>query len=72
MPKKRKAPAASRLTTSTTEAPMRVSRPKTEIEIPHDEIARAAYARFQARGRAPGFALEDWLTAEAELRAAQS
>ncbi|HSI51843.1 MAG TPA: DUF2934 domain-containing protein [Ideonella sp.] len=32
-------------------------------------IAFAAHARYEARGRAPGLALQDWLAAEAEIDA---
>jgi hypothetical protein len=33
----------------------------------HASIARAAYLRSQNRGFQPGFELEDWLAAEAEV-----
>jgi hypothetical protein len=33
----------------------------------HASIARAAYFRSQNRGFQPGFELEDWLAAEAEV-----
>jgi hypothetical protein len=33
----------------------------------HASIARAAYLRSQTRGFQPGFELEDWLAAEAEV-----
>lgn len=68
MSKKRKAPAATRITTRNTEAPMLVSRTKIDANIVHEEIARLAYARYQARGGAHGADVEDWLAAEAELR----
>jgi hypothetical protein len=35
----------------------------------HATIARAAYFRSQSRGFQPGFELEDWLAAEAEVDA---
>jgi hypothetical protein len=35
----------------------------------HATIARAAYFRSQSRGFLPGFELEDWLAAEAEVDA---
>ena len=38
----------------------------------YDDIARLAYDRFLARGRAHGFALEDWLAAEQEARLRQT
>ena len=68
MSKKRKTPAASRMTTRTTEAPMLVSRTNVDPELSHDEISRLAYARFLDRGAVHGFHDEDWLAAEAELR----
>ena len=68
MSKKRKSPAASRMTTRTTEAPMRMSRASSDINSVNDEIARIAYARFEARGGAHGFDVEDWLAAEAAVR----
>ena len=33
-----------------------------------DDIARRAYERYEARGRTDGYALDDWLDAERELR----
>jgi Protein of unknown function (DUF2934) len=33
----------------------------------HASIAKAAYLRSQSRGFQPGFELEDWLAAEAEV-----
>ena len=37
-----------------------------------DDIARLAYSRYEARGKVPGFDLEDWLAAEQEARLRQS
>jgi hypothetical protein len=37
------------------------------VEDRHASIARAAYFRSQNRGFQPGFELEDWLAAEAEV-----
>jgi len=34
----------------------------------HDEIAREAYALYEARGRENGWDVEDWLAAEELLR----
>lgn len=34
----------------------------------HEEIAALAYFYWEARGRVHGFAVEDWLKAERELR----
>ena len=36
-----------------------------------DDIARRAYERYEARGRTDGYALDDWLDAERELRSAE-
>ena len=78
MAKKKTVPAASQLTTRKTEAPMLVTRPvepKIEaapIEIGRMEIARLAFAKFVGRGYAHGHAVADWLSAEAELRAAKN
>ena len=76
---KKKTPTASRLTTRKTEAPLLVTRPteepKVEMEpaaIAREDIARLAFAKFVARGYAHGHAVNDWLAAESELRAAKS
>lgn len=42
------------------------------VAIDRDLIARLAFSKFMARGCVHGFAVEDWLAAEAELRAAAS
>ena len=34
----------------------------------HDEIAALAYELYEARGRADGFDVDDWLEAERRLR----
>jgi hypothetical protein len=70
MSKKSKTPAASKLTSKRTEAPMVVSRANRDAELTHADIARVAYERFLARGGVHGFHVEDWLAAEAELRRA--
>ena len=72
---KKKTPAASRITARTTTAPMLVTRPTEEpkvapVEIAREEVARLAFAKFVARGGTHGHAVQDWLSAEAELRAA--
>jgi hypothetical protein len=36
----------------------------------HDTIAKRAYELYLERGSVPGYELEDWLTAEAEVSAA--
>ncbi len=75
-------PAASKLTAPKTEAPMLVTRPVqpkvVEVAPPQvieaapvarTEIARLAFAKFVARGYVHGHAVNDWLSAESELRA---
>jgi hypothetical protein len=39
------------------------------LKIPHDKIAMRAYEKWVKRGHKPGSQLQDWLEAEAELRA---
>lgn len=38
----------------------------------HERIATAAYARYELRGRQDGYALDDWLEAEREIRGTAS
>ena len=38
-----------------------------ENDFSPDEVARRAYALYEARGGEPGHELEDWLQAEGEL-----
>jgi hypothetical protein len=44
----------------------------TQAEIPDDEtrkrVAETAYYRAQQRGFSPGYELEDWLAAEAQVK----
>jgi hypothetical protein len=40
-----------------------------EPAIPLEQIARRAYEKWVARGRPAGTSTQDWLEAEAELRA---
>ncbi|MBC8068526.1 MAG: DUF2934 domain-containing protein [Deltaproteobacteria bacterium] len=57
---------------------MLVTRPLEEPKVVEaapvgrDVIARLAFAKFAARGYAHGHAVHDWLSAEAELRAAKN
>jgi len=42
--------------------------PRTEVRAASDaDIAKRAYEKYEARGRAHGFDLEDWTTASREL-----
>jgi hypothetical protein len=43
-----------------------------EPQAEQDEIRKRAYDLYEQRGRQPGRALEDWLTAEREIRAFHS
>ncbi len=38
----------------------------------HEQVRRRAYELYEHRGRLDGFAEQDWLQAERELRAARS
>jgi hypothetical protein len=46
-----------------------IARPKpgAVATFGHEDIARRAYERYEARGRTDGSALEDWVLAEQEL-----
>jgi hypothetical protein len=55
------------MTTQTTGAPS-PRETKRETVPPREQIAERAYYRYLERGQADGRALEDWLTAEAELQ----
>lgn len=61
------APAAPLVVEALPASPMAAA-----VTIDHDVIARVAFSKFVARGYVHGYALEDWLAAEAELRAASS
>ena len=39
------------------------------VKIPHEKIAMRAYEKWCGRGRPHGSQVQDWLEAEAELRA---
>lgn len=43
----------------------------TNAALLHDEIARLAYALWEARGGGDGFAEQDWLEAERRLQETQ-
>jgi DUF2934 family protein len=58
------APPASKARTRKPKATASAAR---HPEDRHASIARAAYLRSQMRGFQPGFELEDWLAAEAEV-----
>jgi hypothetical protein len=40
-----------------------------EPQSEHDEIRKRAYELYEQRGRQAGRALDDWLTAEREIKA---
>jgi hypothetical protein len=54
------------MTTQATSAPSR-QETNPETALPREQIEERAYYRYLERGRADGHALEDWVTAEAEL-----
>jgi len=72
MSNNRKTPGTARMNARKAVAPKLVTRATSDVELAHDDIAQLAYLRFLARGGAHGFHAEDWLAAEAELRAARS
>jgi hypothetical protein len=39
------------------------------MQVPRDKIAQRAYEKWLKRGRTHGHDLQDWIEAEAELRA---
>jgi hypothetical protein len=43
----------------------------SQVKIPHEKISMRAYEKWVKRGRPQGSAVQDWLEAEAELRAEQ-
>jgi hypothetical protein len=48
------------------------SQPTPTTAIPHDKIAMRAYERWNKKGRPQGTNVQDWLEAEAELKAETS
>jgi hypothetical protein len=44
----------------------------TSVRVPHDKIAMRAFEKWCKRGRPHGTDRQDWLEAEAELKAEQS
>ena len=40
-----------------------------QVRVPHEKISMRAYEKWMQRGRPQGTELQDWLEAEAELRA---
>jgi len=58
--------------TAVLEAPVPVEETQSATSEPdHGAIERVAYFRYLDRGRVDGFALDDWLAAEAELKDTQ-
>jgi hypothetical protein len=55
------------MTTQATSAPSRQDSTQ-ETPPPREHIEERAYYRYLERGQADGRALDDWLSAEAELR----
>jgi hypothetical protein len=46
-----------------------MAQPATGVKVPHEKIAMRAYEKWCSRGRPCGSERQDWLEAEAELRA---
>ena len=46
-----------------------MAQPTTNVKIPHEKIAMRAYEKWCKRGFPHGGDKQDWLEAEAELRA---
>jgi hypothetical protein len=44
----------------------------TVANLDRDRVAARAYELYQARGRADGFAMDDWLAAEREFEQAHT
>jgi hypothetical protein len=40
-----------------------------QVKLPHDKVAMRAYEKWVKQGRPPGRDVQNWLEAEAELRA---
>jgi hypothetical protein len=41
----------------------------TQVKVPHEKIAMRAYEKWVKRGRPQGTDVQDWMEAEAELKA---
>ena len=39
------------------------------VKVPHDKVAKRAYEKWVQRGRPQGTDKQDWMEAEAEIRA---
>jgi hypothetical protein len=44
----------------------------TPVRLPHDKVAMRAYEKWVKQGQPPGRDVQNWLEAEAELRAEYS
>ena len=55
--------------TSPTTPPYGQPQGVVQVRIPHEKIAMRAFEKWVQRGRPCGTELQDWLEAEAELRA---
>ena len=73
MATKRTTSTMSSMTRDTTSAPKRSQRDRdAEVEIAPHEVARRAYEKFLERGGEHGHDVQDWLAAEAEIRAGRN
>jgi hypothetical protein len=56
-------------TQKTTAASPSTSYQRGDVTVPDADVAKLAFAKFEARGRAHGFDKEDWANASRELGA---
>ena len=62
-------PVAPGPTTTSEEEILATADDRSERQSPsYDEIAQAAYRRYESRGRTEGQEFDDWIEAERELR----
>lgn len=62
-------PVATKAAPTARKTAVKASAPVVATSLGRDEMVRtAAYFRAQRRGFAPGYEIEDWLAAEAEVR----
>ncbi len=62
-------PLATKAKPAARKTAVKASAPAVAAGLRSDEIVRtAAYFRAESRGFAPGYEIEDWLAAEAEVR----
>jgi hypothetical protein len=50
-------------------SPVQPTTTTSTVQVPHDKIAMRAYEKWVKKGRPQGTDLQDWVEAEAELKA---